>query len=409
MNKDCSTITVKKAISYFFTSLLGTAFVFGIFVLPIHLIALYCWSAFGYDEDTAIVLSFLTDLAIFFIFNGVSSTYSGIEAYVKEERKTISSLESALRKKKVIINSLKSELQRLRDSLEYILQSNLTSFPFLAGMIADYCTYDFEILAKQLDWGHDKKRLKKVQDIRKIRAEAKLRIEEAKVATYQLEYLKEIYPALDDVLDVDYKDVAFDKGIPDYDYTRDYLSKEEWELLSTTEKNQLALDRYIDSRKKSKWQIGRDYELFCGYTFEHMGYTVEYFGSNKGLEDLGRDLIVSNDKEIFIVQCKYWSKDKLIHEKHIFQLYGTLICYKIENPKEKRNINAKFITNIFLSDMAKNVAERLNIEVITGLPMGEFPRIKCNIGIDANGKKQRYTIFLWISNMIKCRFVKKVK
>ena len=51
----------------------------------------------------------------------------------------------------------------------------------------------------------------------------------------------------------------------DYDKVRDYLSKEEYQKLDECQRSQLALDRYVASFKKSKWQIGRDYELYCGY------------------------------------------------------------------------------------------------------------------------------------------------
>lgn len=55
--------------------------------------------------------------------------------------------------------------------------------------------------------------------------------------------------------------------ISDYDSARDYLSKEEYAELSETERNQLALDRYKKSRSRTKWQIGRDYELYVGYKY----------------------------------------------------------------------------------------------------------------------------------------------
>ena len=83
------------------------------------------------------------------------------------------------------------------------------------------------------------------------------------------------------------------------------------------ERNQLALDRYKASHKKSKWQIGRDYELYIGYRYSQSGYSVDYFGSYMGLEDLGRDLICKKGNKVLIVQCKYWSSKKEIHEKHI--------------------------------------------------------------------------------------------
>jgi hypothetical protein len=55
-------------------------------------------------------------------------------------------------------------------------------------------------------------------------------------------------------------------------------------------RNQRALDRYFKA-KKSKWQVGRDYERYVVYLNEARGFTVNYYGIEKGLEDLGRDVI----------------------------------------------------------------------------------------------------------------------
>lgn len=159
-------------------------------------------------------------------------------------------------------NRLMQEYQQApyhRANLERFLTSNLTAMPWLAGMIADYLTFDIEMQAKYLEWGSDQKRLKKVASIRAIRSEAKQRIAEAKEAIYQLEYLKELYPGLEDVLSSDYKELSFSGTIPEYDPARDYLSSEEWRALSSIERDQLALDRYVQSHSKSNWQIGRDY------------------------------------------------------------------------------------------------------------------------------------------------------
>ena len=104
---------------------------------------------------------------------------------------------------------------------------------------------------------------------------------------------------------------------PDHDPIRDYLSSEEYHQLSESERNQLALDRYVESHKKSKWQIGRDYELSVGYQYEKKGYKVQYTGSLEGIADLGRDLIASKGDTVLVIQCKYWSAEKVIREKHI--------------------------------------------------------------------------------------------
>lgn len=289
------------------------------------------------------------------------------------------------------IERLENEISEHQNNLETLLSSKLDAMPWLAGMIADYVTYDIEAKAKYLDWGSDKKRLKKVDDIRDIRADAKARIAEATVAKYQLEYLKQLYPALEDVLVSEYEDFpsAIGSEPPEYDYTRDYLSKEEYAALSEVEKNQLALDRYVASHQKSKWQIGRDYEMAVAYEYRKKGYTVDSFGTYKGLEDLGRDIIAQKGSTVLIIQCKYWAQEKTIHEKHIFQLYGTSITYKIEHPDMLLSVKPVFITNIKLSPMAKDVAKMLDITVVENHAMVDFPRIKCNIGRGENGRQTK--------------------
>jgi len=167
-----------------------------------------------------------------------------------------------------------------------------------------------------------------------------------------------------------------------FDRVKHYVKKEEYEILTINQRNQLALDRY-DKGNKTKWQIGRDYELYCGYEYEKENWKVEYFGIKEKLKDMGRDLIAFKNEEIHIVQCKYWSQKKLIHEKHIAQLYGTTIAYQIEKG-ELFNIKPVFITNIELSEKAKLFAKYLKV-IIIKKELKEFPRIKCNYGKDENG------------------------
>lgn len=275
------------------------------------------------------------------------------------------------------------------ENLNTLLSSNLTSMPWLAGMMADYLTYDIELEAKKLDWGNNIERAKKVASIRAIRADAAQKIEIAKLASYQLEYLRTLFPSLDDVLEAEYAELDYSTPILDSDPIRRFLTKEEWNQLSDTEKDQLALDRYVQSRAKSKWQIGRDYELSVCYEYSQKGYSVSTFGSYMGVKDLGRDLIAEKQNRTLIIQCKYWSKHKTIHEKHIFQLYGTVICYKIEHPEQSDGIHGVFITNTTLSEMAREVADKLGIVIVENHSITTFPRIKCNIGKDEFGIKTK--------------------
>ena len=281
---------------------------------------------------------------------------------------------------KAIIRDFEEKEKFHQANIEKLLSSNLQAMPWLAGMMADFLTYDIEVLAKKLDWGSNHERAKKVASIREIRAEAKRRIEEAKIATYQLEYLKQLYPSLEDVIETNFSDLEFTKEIPDYDPIRPYLGKEEWVNLSDTQKNQLALDRYIESRKKSKWQIGRDYELSVAYEYLKKGYVVDTQGSYKGLEDMGRDIIAQKDGTFLIIQCKYWSQEKTIHEKHIFQLFGTMVSFCLENNYDKDFVKGVFVTNITCSETAKRMAQYLGIAIVENHKIVDFPRIKCNLG-----------------------------
>lgn len=269
--------------------------------------------------------------------------------------------------------------------------SNLEAIPYMAKIMADYETYGLEAQAKKLDWGYSQERAKKVASIREIRQQAQQIVEQSNEARYQLAYLLSLFPALEDVVETEFSQLpALEiSDLSDRDNAKEHLSKEEWNTLSVTERNQLALDRYIQSRQKTKWQIGRDYELFVGYSFTQKGYSVDYFGSYMGLEDLGRDLIAQKDNLTLIIQCKYWSSHKTIHEKHIMQLYGSVVSYCLENSIDENLVKGVLITNIELSETAKKIAKYLKIEFFELFEIGSFPRIKCNINRDSYGIETR--------------------
>ena len=277
----------------------------------------------------------------------------------------------------------------LHESIELYqkeFSSNRTAIPYMARIIAEIKTVDLEMLALSLSWGNNKERKKKVENLNVLRKEAKEQIEKLKWAEYQLAYLLELYPTLQDVIDAEFNEVSISlDDISDFDPVRKFVSAEEWKNMSITDRNQLALDRYIESRKKSKWQIGRDYELYCGYCYEQKGYHVEYYGTLKGVDDLGRDLVVTNGKKTIIAQCKYWSQHKEIHENHIMQLYGSVVEYNLAH-KPKPKAKGVLITNIKLSERAKQFADTLKISYAENVPMKNFPRIKCNIGKDESGR-----------------------
>jgi hypothetical protein len=204
-----------------------------------------------------------------------------------------------------------------------------------------------------------------------------LKFLEYQIASYE-EYFPQLIEYRDAILDeaFDYRGNNFDEfDNIDPALAYGYLKKDEYDKISDTEKFQLALDRYWE-RPKSRVEIGRVYERYIGYLFEKDDWNVSYYGAIKGFEDFGRDLICKKDGVTKIIQCKCWSKEKLIREKHIMQLYGTSVLYRITNKEE--NTFPVFITTTKLSDEAMMVARELCVEVLE-INLQKYPMIKCNI------------------------------
>lgn len=312
----------------------------------------------------------------------ISAMQENAEIEIESKRKE-------LEKAQQVLNSQYKNIHEKESILE-LTKSNLTAIPYMAGIIADYDTRSLEILAKKLDWGLNQEREKKVISIREIRKKAEEIIAQSKEAQYQLEYAIKMFPALADFFETDYNQLPasepLDLDHSSHDYVRDYLTKEEYDRLSSVERNQLALNRYFESHRKSKWQIGRDYELYVGYKYSKKGYDIDYFGSYMGLEDLGRDLIAKKGDNILIIQCKYWSSKKQIHENHINQLFGTVVCYCFEHNVPVGNVQGVIVTNISLSDTAKRFANYLGICFVENFPIGTYPCIKCNINRSQAGE-----------------------
>lgn len=258
--------------------------------------------------------------------------------------------------------------------------------PWLAKQVADFITlYDERTYQKILT--RRSAHPETVVGLRKSLNEKKHYIQLYKQAQYQLAVYESVFPFLQEFREVHPADIpdiisssVDDK--PDYDRVRDWLSKEEYSALDPNVREMLALERYI-SRKKTNWEVGIEYEQYVGYQCERRGYRVEYTGATQGLEDMGRDLVLTaRDGRAVVIQCKRWSSEKTIHEKHIFQLYGTVVTMSV---KHKIPVVGVFVTTTNLSDLARDCAHALGVLVVENYPMADYPRIKCNIG--KNGER----------------------
>ncbi len=224
--------------------------------------------------------------------------------------------------------------------------------------------------------------------VKEVKKEKRELNKQLKVLEYELKTYEQYFPIIEDFKDYILEDDSFlinDDGEisqddKDYDPAQKFLSPEEYKKLSTDKKNQKALERYLD-RKHSKLEIGRFYERYIGYLYELDGWTVKFFGIIEGFDDLGRDLICSKGNQIHIVQTKNWSRFKIIREKYLYQHFATTTHYMLQNKTNKKKIKVTpvFYSTIDYSDMAKEVAKALKIEIKTKKLQKDYPMIKCNV------------------------------
>lgn len=291
-----------------------------------------------------------------------------------------------------------------RAALAQLAQERALGFPWLAKAYAEYFALQDMRTAEHLESKRHpaKKAAEVVRETAKKRREAERRF---RVVRDRLRYYESLFPWLTDFVTEDVDGLLASLEIPrgrtegeaegpeQSDPVRRWLSPEEYAALPTVEKNQLALDRWASSTK-SNWEIGRDYERYVGYLNERQGYQVTYSGALQGLEDRGRDLIARGSGDVRIIQCKYWAREKTIHEKHIFQLYGTCIEFLVKERNAggtgvpgavplgslpRYGIEPWFVTSTTLSDVARQVAEILGVTVVESEPLKPYPIIKCNV------------------------------
>lgn len=262
-------------------------------------------------------------------------------------------------------------------TLMNMLKGTRQTHPEFAQQVADI-QYMLDIERSAALLRKERPAIKAAEEVKRIADERRKLLSENRQLQYQLNFYEKLFPWLEE-----FKEIPPDEAISsatgsygsEYDAVKKWLSPEEYQKLSTVEKFQLALDRW-ENRKKSDWDVGIEYERYIGYKLETQGYKVTYTGATTGVKDMGRDLIASKNGETLVIQCKRWAKEKTIHEKHIFQLYGSVAVLATEHPDKR--YKAVFVTTTTLSDVARKCATYCGITVVENCPIGKYPLIKCN-------------------------------
>lgn len=306
----------------------------------------------------------------------------------------ISDTEKNLKKLKTDLNLLKYQLSAKEKllteteienkALKASLKEKASGFPTLLHIIETFekgkDDLDAYILAHKKNPAFNAS--KKVKEHSERRRIAETQYKKAQVL---IEYYESIAPFLIDIREEEFDKDFLEHEIENSEYTdkekadetTKYITTLEYRKLPESERNQLALDRYIQ-RKKSKENIGKTYERFVGSIYESAGYDVEFHGIKKGVEDLGIDLICKRNKEHILVQCKCWSKHKNIFENHIFQFFGTTYIYRKQNPDKE--VQGIFYTTTTVSPFAKQMGLELDVKIIENHHFEiNYPCIKCNI------------------------------
>lgn len=299
------------------------------------------------------------------------------------------------------VNRIKKE----KEDIQKIIEEKSIGFPWLADVISQYYeSRDLKIaefMEKKLRPG-----ISSAERIKELAAEKREFQRKFIIARNISKYYETLFPWITEFVDQNIDETiisSFHKDEPQEDQidpVQSFLTDGEFKKLSTTERNQLALDRYW-KKKKTSWEIGRDYERFVGYLYEKDGWSVYYQGIFHGREDLGRDLICKKENLIEIVQCKNWRKDRTIYVNHINQLFGTTIEYYIENiAKQNSTIQfdlfdaiqsgklpkAKLIASCTFSDEARSFAQTLGVQIVESFNFNHYPSIKCNVSRKDNEK-----------------------
>jgi hypothetical protein len=313
-------------------------------------------------------------LALFFSASGT----------LTEAIKTVEAEKKSLLAAQAVVSTERESLAKEKSVGRSAIRERAMGLPTLVAAIDEYHRFVDDDLAQSL--------VRKSRPARKaaevVQSEARKRRAAERVATSTkaiLDYYESVAPFLADLREElsDSEDAEAQAWIREYsedersDLVTRFLTKAEYRALNSVERNQRALDRYWQ-RSHSTLEVGRMYERYAGYRFEQDGYEVEYHGILKGLEDLGRDLICTKGDKIAVVQCKHWSQHKTIHEKHVFQLFGSMFLCRRDHPGAQ--MQGVFVTSTSLSPVAREAATFLGIQVREQYPLDRsYPVIKCNV------------------------------
>jgi hypothetical protein len=219
------------------------------------------------------------------------------------------------------------------------------------------------------------------ENVKKIASEKREWMLRAKQLEYEIKQLEEYFPIL-----AEYRSAIHEELIAQHEIENEsgidpgskFVSGEEWKALDEVEREETALERYRKTARSSA-DAGRRYERYLGYLYESDNWRVEYTGAIKGFDDFGRDLICRRGDDVVVVQAKRWRRDaRILHMKHVVQLYGSTALLKRELDLQKIP-RALLVSTTDFSEDAVFAANALGVSLVTKEFNPAYPCIKVHV------------------------------
>lgn len=171
----------------------------------------------------------------------------------KDREESLSLKESELERRKILIEKKEEEITAYRENsnqvikdyydgtmkrLEKYIEERCESYPYLAGLMADFLTLHYEKSAHLLE-SKQRPAYMEAYRIRELRAETQKIIVEKKQLEYKLAYIQQMFPNIDDIFDSGFtEEQDFQLGTDENtDRVRRYLSTDDNNTSETELKN----------------------------------------------------------------------------------------------------------------------------------------------------------------------------
>jgi len=121
---------------------------------------------------------------------------------------------------------------------------------------------------------------------------------------------------------------------------------------------EIEITKTLAETYKANVVKGKEFEIYVGKHFERFGCSVEYSGTEQGMQDGNIDLIVNMNDTYILIKCQSWNTEK-IKKDDISEFHANYQAYLDNNPemKEKKTKACFYAPAESFDKSAKTYAE----------------------------------------------------